>query len=434
MTTTDDVTPIRISGPAGLLAVVPSMLGFHPTNSLVLMCISGGRRRVGPVARVDLAKGHDHAMAEQLTNHARRHADEVVVISYQTSRRRPPMLDDLLSALARAGIDVMDAMVVRGGRVRPALNAAMERAHPGVPVPDASDPQVRELAAASALAGRSVLSDRDELRRSIAGPRGARLVRAQRHIEEAAAGRLPADWATDGRPVAHHPAADPTPEPVDQGEPVDQPEPAGQQEYVLRVGSLPDEVDHLVEMALRQVGATGEVTVEVATALAVMLTDAGVRDAVLIRAVAEIDLPWLPMLIGSATWTPDYLAAPLCSVLAMVAYRHGDGALAQIAVDRCLAAEPKHSLAHLMIAIMAAGVRPEELERIARAGLDPAEPDSNDLDFRLTAWNVPDHSMDDDLMDDDAWGDGAWGDGDDPDWVDRRYDDRDGNPARPFWE
>ena len=67
------------------------------------------------------------------------------------------------------------------------------------------------------------------------------------------------------------------------------------------------------------------------------------------------------MLISCATWTPDPLAPPLCSVLAMVAYRHGDGALAQIAVDRCLLAEPEHPLAHLMIAIMAAGVHPEEL-------------------------------------------------------------------------
>ena len=38
MTTTDDGTPIRVSGPEGLLAVVPTMLGFHPSNSLVLMC------------------------------------------------------------------------------------------------------------------------------------------------------------------------------------------------------------------------------------------------------------------------------------------------------------------------------------------------------------------------------------------------------------
>ena len=442
MTTTDDVTPIRVSGPAGLLAVVPSMLGFHPTNSLVLMCISGGRRRVGPVARVDLAKGHDRAMAEHLTNHARNHADEVVVISYQNSRRRPPMLDDLLAALARAGIDVMDAMVVRGGRVRPALNAAMERAHPGVPVPDASDPQVRQLAAAGALAGRSVLSDRDQLRRSIAGPRGVRLTQAQRHIDEAAGGRFPigdesqppdgqaSDSPAPKRPVAVGTASgSPAVGRAALGHPATA---TDRQEHVLRVGPIPDEVDDLVERSLLQVSGTGGVTVELATALAVVLTDELVRDAVMIRAVAEIDRPWLPMLIGTATWTPDYLAPSLCSVLAMVAYRHGDGALAQIAVDRCLAAEPKHSLAQLMIAIMAAGVRPEELERIARAGLEPDGANSDDLGYSPTArddWpgdRVEDRM--DDRMDDDNWGLA-----DDLDWVDRGYGEPGIDPMRPFW-
>ena len=417
MTTTDDVTPIRISGPAGLLAVVPSMLGFHPTNSLVLMCLSGGRRRVGPVARVDLAKGHDRATAEHLANHARLHADEVVVISYQDSRRRPPMLDDLLSALARAGIDVMDAMVVRGGRVRPALNAAMERAHPGVPVPDADDPQVRQLAAAGALAGRTVLSDRDQLRRSIAGPRGARLAQARRHIDEAAAGRLPniGDSPPDDSPAAETPHG---------GRPDQAATTGDSREHVLRIGPIPDEIECLTERALRQISATGEVTVEVATALVVMLTDTSVRDTVMIRAVAEIDRPWLPMLIASATWTPDALAAPLCSVLAMVAYRHGDGALAQIAVDRCLAAEPRNSLAHLMIAIMSAGVRPEELERIARAGLDPTEPSCDDLGRQHAAGN----DLDDDWMDDD------FGSDDDPAWGDdRAFGGPDSGVSPPFW-
>ena len=183
MTTTDDVVPIRISGPAGLLATVPSILGFHPTKSLVLLCLSGDRRRVGPVARVDLPNGHDRAMAAHLTGHALRHADEVVVVSYQDSRRRPPLLDDLLTELARAGVDVLDAIVVRGGRARPALSAAMERSHPGIPLPDSNDPTVRALSAAGALAGRSVLADRGELRKSIAGPTGERLRRADHDID-----------------------------------------------------------------------------------------------------------------------------------------------------------------------------------------------------------------------------------------------------------
>jgi hypothetical protein len=61
----------------------------------------------------------------------------------------------------------------------------------------------------------------------------------------------------------------------------------------------------------------------------------------------------------------------------MVAYRHGDGALAQVAVDRCLLAEPEHGLAQLMIAIMSSGIHPDELERIAHdeVSIDDLDPD-----------------------------------------------------------
>lgn len=333
MTTTDDATPIRVSGVAGLLATVPSMLGFHPTNSLVLMCLTGDRRQVGPVARVDLPYGHDREMAAQLTSHALNHADEVVLICYQTSKRRPPLLDDLLRELASAGMDVMDAIVVRGGRARPALNAAMERVHPGMEIPGLDDPQVAALSAAGALAGRSILASRDELRRSIAGPTGRRLRQADAGINKAIGQWLPAAGDVDLLPGSWQ--------------------------------SPVEHVDALIEQAFGQVVIGDGVQVEVATALAVHLADDLVRDAVLERGVVEVDRPWLPMLISCATWTPDALAPPLCSVLAMVAYRHGDGALAQIAVDRCLLAEPGNSLAHMMIAVMAAGIRPEELERIA---------------------------------------------------------------------
>ena len=33
----------------------------------------------------------------------------------------------------------------------------------------------------------------------------------------------------------------------------------------------------------------------------------------------------------------------MCSVLAVVAYRYGDGALSQVAIDRCLAAEAENT-------------------------------------------------------------------------------------------
>lgn len=339
MTTTDDVTRLKISGPDGLLAVVPAMLGFHPTNSLVLMCLNGQRHRVGPVVRVDLPTGRDRNLTEQLTMHALNHAEEVVVITYQEDRRRPQLLTDVLAELRRAGVEVMAAFSVRDGRARPALTRSEERSHRGFPVPGPDDPQVTALAAARVMAGRVILADREELRRSIAAPTGDRLREVEHHIDDAAAGRLP---VAAGR--RSHPTSEP-----------------GRRRHLRSV----DRPWALTEHALVQVADTGDVSAETAAALAVEMTDIAVRDEVLSQAVVQIDRPWLPMLIACARWTPPALAASVCAVLAAVAYRHGDGALAQVAVDRCLEAEPEHRLAHLMVGIMCAGIRPEELQCLA---------------------------------------------------------------------
>jgi hypothetical protein len=55
--------------------------------------------------------------------------------------------------------------------------------------------------------------------------------------------------------------------------------------------------------------------------------------------------------------TPAYLPAP-ASLLAFTAWQSGEGALANIAIDRALAADPGYSLAQLLRDIMDAGVPP----------------------------------------------------------------------------
>jgi hypothetical protein len=55
--------------------------------------------------------------------------------------------------------------------------------------------------------------------------------------------------------------------------------------------------------------------------------------------------------------TPAYLPAP-ASLLAFTAWQSGEGALANIAIDRALAADPEYSLAKLLRDIMDAGVPP----------------------------------------------------------------------------
>jgi hypothetical protein len=66
--------------------------------------------------------------------------------------------------------------------------------------------------------------------------------------------------------------------------------------------------------------------------------------------------------------TPAYLPAP-ASLLAFTAWQSGEGALANIAIDRALAADPGYSLAQLLRDIMDAGVPPSA----ARAPMTPEQ-------------------------------------------------------------
>ena len=78
-----------------------------------------------------------------------------------------------------------------------------------------------------------------------------------------------------------------------------------------------------------------------------------------------------PVVAGAAPrWRPqlpDELRAEICAVLAIAAYRAGDGALAQVALDRCLRARPRHRLGELLRHGIDAGFDS------ARAGRDPAD-------------------------------------------------------------
>lgn len=54
----------------------------------------------------------------------------------------------------------------------------------------------------------------------------------------------------------------------------------------------------------------------------------------------------------------------LCAALAVLAYRTGDGALAQVAADRALRIDRTHQLAQLMRAVMTAGMPPAAVDDI----------------------------------------------------------------------
>lgn len=337
---------IRLSGPAGLLAAVPSLLGFHPGASIVLVCMTGDRNTVGPVARVDLPPGPDSAVVAELTGTALTHADRVAVICYPPRRRRPAILTDLLGALAHAGVGVTAVLVVHGGRVWDGVGSGPLRLPDSRPMPDHRHPTAQAFAATNAWEGRVVLADRAALRASIAGPRGRRRRLAAQAVDAVIGGR-PCDLPIPpGRPRStrsfHRPGL-PPPSP-----------------YI----PLPERIGRLLDCALDQVARTGQVDVHLSAELAVACLDARVRDGVVLRGLFELDRIWLAMLISCAGWTTDDLAPGVCAVLAVLAYRFGDGGLAQVAVDRCLLAEPGNRLVQLLMGTMAAGLPPSVLDRL----------------------------------------------------------------------
>lgn len=251
---------VHLSGPAGVLASIAPILGFHPVDSVVLVCLAGSRRRVGPVIRADLTGPELSIPAEYgrlLADHAARHADEIVIVTF-CDPAAVPDTEPLARALAQAC---------------PVLAV--------VHAPNTPQPIHPELAEAAAMRGRAVLASRQQLAES----------------------------------VTHQPAA-----------------------------------------AALQVPTVARLVVELGTV-------AG-RDALIARLMG--DAGSVAELVTVAQAVPDThpVAADACAALAVIAYRYGDGALSQVAVDRCLSISADHRLAHLMLAVMAAGLRPAQLDTL----------------------------------------------------------------------
>jgi hypothetical protein len=348
MTTTDEPT-VQLSGRRGLLAAIPAMLGFHPQESLVMVCLSGPRRRVGPVIRLDLDDPAEPASADtavpsaQLRLHASRYADAVALLCYTERPGTPALFEEVLSGLCGSATTVLDAVLVRQGRVFPARTAGgtpwvvgMDDGECDVPGPE--DPQAQAMAAASALHGRGVLPSRQALRDSISGPHGSARRQAEAALRSAAQVLVDAVGST-GRADRH------------------------------RLSALAADT---TDRALAETAGSSGVAMSHCALIALLVADVEIRDEMIERAVQETEFPWIPLLVAVAASTPDEAAAEVCAVLSVAAYRHGDGALAQVAVDRCLAAEPGHRLAHLMLGVMAAGLPPADLAHLAaRNGINP---------------------------------------------------------------
>ena len=327
---------VRLSAPGEVIAALPHLCGFVPTESVVVLSLHPPRSRVGLVVRLDLPQRSAAAQAaDLLVDRVATDSPEQVVVVICTDRpgRLPhrALVDRLQQACADAGIPVRDALLTRAGRwwsyrcAEPACCPAE-----GTPVPAAQDsPRLGLLAAEGVLAGRQVLPDRAALVAGLAAPTG-------RAAEVAARAQDDAQGAWD---------AD-----------------------VRRRGQLATSAEAVARWSAALAAPRGADLD--AAALVVALGHLPVRDRVLAWAGDRAD-ELLDVLHRLAPQVTAPHEAAVCTLLAVTAWSRGDGALANVALDRALAGDPGYRLASLVRVGLDHAVPPEQVRRWLRRCASP---------------------------------------------------------------
>ncbi|MBO0610814.1 DUF4192 domain-containing protein [Myceligenerans salitolerans] len=384
---------VRVRGPQDLIAFIPFRLGYQPSESVVVVSVRGGRQVVGLVARLGLqafggrrADGRPaaEAAAESLARVATRDgADRVVVVGYTGtalpvaaatgSRLRRAV--EATAARIETNLPGTESWVVTPGGYR-ALDCADVLCCPaeGRPMEDITHSRV---AAAMVLAGRSVAPSRaDRLRIARASPEARRSAgRAAARWENARAAT--ADWAE--RSLAEWESAVRRTRAAEAGETVEL-EPAMLGRLAAAMGDRWIRDALLLWVTADEEAAQGCDEAEAAEADAVLRTaqrrvDAD-TDAAAARAMARVVDPENASRpdgerVGAAVRVLEAVVAhvprarrpaPL-TLLGLIAWWGGDGAMAAGRIGAALAIDAEYALAGLVSTALDAGLPPGWVRR-----------------------------------------------------------------------
>ncbi len=376
---------IQIDSVAGILAVVPYLLGFHPSNSLVVIGIGPPRGQIKLAFRYDLPDPPDAVQARDIAAHAvavlrRQQIDQVIVVGYGPGTQVTPVAELLRARIDRAQIELRDLVRVEDSRYWSYFCKGTDCCPAeGVPF----DALAHPAAAALTTAGLPAYPDRAALSRSLAPFTGAAAEsmklateRALRRGEQLVVAALrPAIGDVTAPPgpgpSASAPSASASPAP---GPPASAPgatrRAASRRATMDRAMRLFAEGRRAARDAIAIYRAGGQITDDDQIAwLSVALTDLRVRDDAWARMNPEHRDAHLRL------WTdvvrracPAYVPAP-ASLLAFTAWQSGDGALANIAIERALDADPAYSMALLLAEAIESGLPPSA----ARLPMTPDE-------------------------------------------------------------
>jgi Domain of unknown function (DUF4192) len=341
-----EVPRIRLSSVAGFLAVVPHLLGFHPSQSMVVVGLDARRGRIVLAFRYDLPDPPDPARSQEITEHAigvlkKRRIKTAIAAGYGAGTLVTPVAQSLRAGLRGAGIALRDLLRVQDGRyfsyvcTNPGCCPA-----DGVPF----DVSAHPAAAALTAAGMPARPDRASLAASLAPVTGPAADSMRQATERAL-------LRTEELIVSHAPGSAPSPTP-------------GGLWLVVEAGR------EAVRSAIGVYRRGGQLTDHDQLAwLSVTIADLRVRD----DAWARMDPRYRTE--HQRLWTDvvrhacePYVPAP-ASLLAFTAWQSGEGALANVAIERALAADPEYSMAHLLEQALDAGLPPSA----ARLPMTPEE-------------------------------------------------------------
>jgi hypothetical protein len=333
-----------VRSPADLLALVPYLVGYHPIHRLVAV----GVHHAKPVfvASGDLPEpGTPPQQIRALLDHvahllARQHATAVIVIGYGSAEQIDPVMAGIQDVFATHQIQLHDALRVTDNRYVSYLCDNPDCCPPdGVPF----DPTSSVLATRATVAGLVAWPDRAALAALVAPVSGAArtAMRLATERTQAQLTGLVAD-ADDHGSAGRQPHLDREAELANLG------------------ARLRQAGHHAVQQAFDRYEHGATLNDDQVARLTLLLAHLPVRDDAWQRTDGRDE--------HIALWTdltrrarPDLVPAP-ASLLAFAAWRSGNGALANVALDRALAADASYRLALLLADLLAQGVPPSALD------------------------------------------------------------------------
>lgn len=311
----------RVTSLPELVATIPYVVGYHPSDALVAVCMRGSRikgavvwRESASVLAADraLLRGHVRAAVAAGT-------DTVMLVAVDAVDGRE-RIDVLSAAFIDSGVSVHTRAVVSDGRVTD-LDA-------GVAAPLVQDAPL-DVAASYAARGVSPLSSREEIVEAFEA-RGTETVTVALAQDGRALTAAVQAW---GRILEPHGEA---------------------------VAALPAQVLAMAASALLETGTRDALIGRIVPGVGALGVDleTGASDAVLaLPATREGDeVAVAERLRAMATRLSDDDATPTLTVAATLYWAAGDGARADIALERALRAHPAYTLACLTRRLVDTGI------------------------------------------------------------------------------